>query len=79
MVELQTEMSPITVRRVYWYTDWLAGIRYALKELWRSFFGCHHDWNTIKFQHHQHGYWAVNECSKCGRLRYHGTWKGKAG
>lgn len=71
-------MSPITVRRVYWWTDWLNGIVAALLELDRAFFGCHHDWATVEFHHIPHGYWAVNECSKCGKAQMHGVWKGKA-
>jgi hypothetical protein len=71
-------MSPITVTRVYWYTDWMDGIERALREVWRSIFGCHHKWDTVKFQHIPEGYWAVNVCSKCGQQNMHGVWKGKA-
>lgn len=73
-------MSPITVTRVYCYTDWVRGIGNALWELWRSFFGCHHKWETIRFQHLMHkgtrdgGTWVVNKCRKCAKTHVHGTW-----
>lgn len=62
------------VTRVYWYTDWVRGVRLALKELWRSLFGCHHDWATIRFQHVREGTWAVNECYKCKKLHPFATY-----
>ena len=55
----------------------------ALKELWRSFFGCHHKWNTIRYQKLTHkfmgewGTWAVNECEKCGAIHPHAHWQGR--
>ena len=70
----------IKVTRVYWYTDWLHGIRLAFKEMWRAFFGCHHKWSTIRFMHTpppakgEWGVWFVNECSKCGETRANAWW-----
>ncbi len=70
-------MSPISVHRVYWYTDWVHGVKAALKELWRSLFGCHHRWDTRSFRHTEHGAIAVNVCSKCGKRHPFFSWDGK--
>ena len=67
----------IRVTRVYWWTDWVAGVKSALRELWRAFFGCHHRWSTISFQHTAHGHIAVNKCDKCGRTHPFFSWDGK--
>lgn len=64
------------IRRVYWYTDWLRGVRSALSELWRSLFGCHHDWDTVHFRHIQDGFVAVNKCRKCGGVHPFFSWNG---
>jgi hypothetical protein len=77
------------VTRVYWWTDWARGVRAAVRELWRSLFGCHHRWDTVRFLHvggsitsgggarpNETGYWAVNECRKCKQRRVFGTWSG---
>ncbi len=72
----------ISVHRVYWYTDWVRGVKRALRELWRSLFGCHHKWETIRFQHLTHvstgewGIWAVNKCHKCGSVHPFASWQG---
>jgi hypothetical protein len=64
----------VRVKRIYWWTDWLRGVCAALAELRRSLFGCHHDWDTVRFQHFVvanrpkvTAFWSINECRKCGR------------
>ena len=68
------------VCRVYWWTDWIAGVRYATAELWRAAFGCQHHWETIRFKHvhtereSEYATVSVNYCSKCRTHRSFGRW-----
>ena len=72
----------IRVRRVYPWTDWLHEVRHAVRDLWLAFFGCRHDWRTIRFSHfrferypREAAHAFVNECSKCGRVESNLSWR----
>ena len=70
---------PISVKRVYWWTDWIANVLRALVYLWEAAFSCQHEVSTIRFQHlapPDMGSWHVNECSKCGK-RFEVLWWSK--
>lgn len=78
-------MSPLTVKRVYWYSDWFRNVRWAARELWQAAFGCQHDISTVRYvtigEAHglREGEWAtihVNLCRKCGRQFPFVRWTG---
>jgi hypothetical protein len=75
-------MSPISVHRVYWWSDWVTNVKCALRQLWTAAFGCQHSMQTIHFMHiplavlsdKEFGTWHVNRCSKCGMTTAWGTY-----